>query len=470
VGNPAIVDGTGVALDFTGNQYLYCVRANTVIRNFVSISALRLEATAVNFVCIDCGFVGKTGNVSTFTLGTPGAYSNLRIARCTFTNPNAASGTPSTSTVGAIVWRPDQASNASITGVVIEDCEFHDFHANVRALISFFGYQTPRAQDFILRRLKFTNYTGLAIDLEVPGPTSDAALSPSGTPGWSAGVVVEDIECENGLVQTFVPDAWTGGAVFISGFGLSPTPGFGPNYVRRIRGKNLTGDAGLVDLLYGTYQGGDLWVDGLHTDNIDGCVLLADIGCYDCRFEGIYARNVTGKTGVINSGAVFLSLQNVTNFTVSGIDADNVKTAVFIGNTGTQFSINIFGMTATNVKSYGVVIAGSAARSDNFKLSNYVLDGQGYSIYCSRTWNGASNGFINGCPQGTLGHTLSGDTRVGIDPQIDPVSRRPLPGSPLIRAAKPTGMRLRDASGRRYNAKASIGAYEPAAVQREPRN
>jgi hypothetical protein len=473
--NRAIVDFNGESLAAAGS-YVYNVRPNIVIRNFNRISTLRLAATAVNFVLID-------GNeMRSIVLENPGNHTNYRFARIKkFTQPDAL---PANSTVGAMVWRPSDGQVAGLYRITVEDCGFENYIAG-RGVITFFGYGTPRAQDLVFRNLTFKNYSGVAIDVEVPGPTSDPALVPVGTPGWSTGIITENIRCENCTAQTATTGSFFGGAVFISGFGPSTTPGFGPNLIGPVYGKNISGDAGMCDLLWGSYLGKQadfdvegypdlrgkcLWVDGLHTPNIDGCVLLADINCYDCRFEGIYARNVTGNPARVNSGAVFLSLQNPINFVISGIDADNVKTVIFIGNTGNKASMQISGITATNVKDYFLYMSSSATLSNNVQVSNYVAKGApgqglGYSFYTNRTWNGATNGFINDFPAGTFGHTLSADTRVGVDPKLDAVTRRPRPDSPLIGAGKFVGYKLKDASGRRYRAAFAIGAYESTVVK-----
>lgn len=479
--NPAIIDMEWVDIKFVNPlHYVWNTRANTVIRKCASMPCLTIEPSATDCAYVDINFVGP-GGLSTIRMGTTGDHRDIRLARCTFTNPTTP---PAGGTLGALVWRLTTGQASSISRMTMEDCTFKDFKA-IRGIVCIIASgnvaATSRCQDLIFRRLKFENVTGLPLDIEAAGPQSLANGIPIGTPDWSAGLIVEDIEFKNVSCQTMTAGSYFGGGLFAAGFGLSPTPGFGPNMIGPLYGKNLSGDAGLCDLLYGTYlgkqadfdhpdypslRGKSLWVDGIDTPNIDGNVILFDIGCYNTRFEGIYARNVTGNPAKGNSGCVVMTLDNSYNCVASGIDGDNVKCGLFMGASGTASGTTMSNFTITNVIDYGVFVTSHAALADNTKVVNGVMTGRGdganRGIYnqLATAWKGEANNFAMNFSGGNLNHTWAADSRVNVDPMLDPTTRRPRPGSPLLRAGKYTGTRLRDAAGRRFKLPAAIGGYD----------
>lgn len=482
-GSPCIIDLNGVSLN--NLSYLWNTRANTVIKNGAKVPCLTYEPSAANCVYIDCHLVGK-GDLSTIRIGTNGNHYNTRIARCTFSSPVEPTGV----TTGAIVWRPSGTDTSNIYGLIIEDCEFEDFKA-VRGLICMMTgiSDLRRVQNLVIRRLTFKNVKGLPIDIECAGPDSGLHPSLKGTIDWSSGVIVEDI-CGENVECNIVPGSTTsyfGGLVFISGFGNSATPGFGTNKVGPLYGKNLSGDAGLCDLLYGTYQGKvasfdhpdypglrgkSLWVEGMNSPNIDGNALLFDVGCHDSYFPGIKAKDVTGNPAKNNSGAVVMFLENATNCSASGIEFENVKCLLFVGASGSQSSGCISNFTGTGLIDYLALIGSTATLADNIRLVNGVVEGS-YGVRNERgagnPWKGESNNFVRGSSTKNLNHAFAADTRVGVDPMLDPITRRPMPGSPLLRAGKYPGLRVRDAAGRRFALPVPIGAYDREPLPRSSR-
>lgn len=432
VGNPCIIDGTNVELIFvTPSHYLWNTRPNTVIRNFKRIQSIVPEASGTNtdiignaFECngaASCIRMSSTGGVTT---------TNLRMLRNTFTSIAA----PASASICAVGWLVTPGQSAFVNGFTFEDNIVRNFESG-RALVHLRAYEgTTRAKDFIIRRNKFIDYVGLAINIEAPGPDSGVDSGVFGTSDWSEGMISTDNEFINGVTNA----GNFGGAMFFSGFGDSTTPGFGPNIIARNKAVNIQGDAGFIDILYGKHQIFDNYCDGVRTNNIDGNGILFDIGSHDSYAWNNIIRNCSGIPGMGNTGCGIMQLPGANNVGAFGNIFDRCLQGIFYGALGASASSRYNANVFLNCIENAVLIAGSAgSQLANCSATGNFFTGTGNRVRNNGAtpWRGDIDNQFYGFANGNTGHTTAVNSTVGAMRNIaltlaDPATARPIAGAP----------------------------------------
>lgn len=470
VGNPAvIVIEKDTVIDFVNkSHYLWNTRANTVITGTGRIMQIIAQTGADN-----CEYGGKRvggklrgmgSGASVFRFGNNngGTHRNIVVSGWEITS----NATPIASAiVGAVAWWVDNATGAAIENVLVENITANGFHSS-RGVVYFQHHPSAtfpltRVKDLVIRDIEANDCKGLTVDVEASGPDGGVDATIKGTIDWSSGIKVQRITTR----RNDIAGANFGGGVFVGGFGVSATPGFGPNLIEDIVGENIKGNAGLVDLLFGTYQIRRLKVDGLTPVTIDGCALLLDIGCHNCKAYGIEARRLTGLPGSSYAGSVVLVLGAVNNCEVSGVVADDVASVLGAYDTTTGRNVTVSHVTATNVKKFGVKIDVNVAEPNGIRLLNSVISGSGVSVSNNnaKPWVQEDSNYFN-TTGAAVGHAFGANSKNGVDPRINPNTKRPLANSPLIGKARYAG-EMRDFTGRKFKAKATIGAFEDDTVK-----
>lgn len=387
---------------------------------------------------------GSTGN----------NYTDIVIDGCTFTPSSVVTAS------AAIQWFASTADLTTMKRLTISNNKFVNFNGS-RSIIHCRSQTdsdaATRMEDVLCFGNSYTNCTGTSMEFTTPG--NPVAF------GVSAGIKIQR-NILNGVGESLTNPA-VGGGIGVQGFTTSPTPGFGDNLIEQNRGLNIVGATGLVDVFYGTYIVQDNVGINISSTSIDGNGILFDFNCDRCIARRNLLINVTGKSGVTNSGVGVMILDNCTNIFVHGNIVDGARIGVFYGNSGTASSSRIEHNTFVNLTDEAVHTVSTASLINNQILQNNIFSGVGFTVrdLTAITWTGENYNYFYGFASGTFQHTLGANDVTGTLSQVNttlglyPSNYRLAPNSPGIGAASFLDY-VTDFYGKPFRSPGSLGAIE----------
>lgn len=465
LGNPVVIDFSfpalpGSIVPTVTTNYLWCTKSHT---SFIGGNGGGLLSSmligGVGGGVSDLLFQGLryscTGdNVSLkFAGGNTEVYADILIDNNSFTSPGIATN------ASAIQWFCGSAVLSTFSRLTIQNNTFTDYKAS-RSILHFRSQTNStagtRMQDVKVQGNTFLRCDGVCNDFELIGTTS--------APDNCAGIQIE----RNTYTDITQNASGFGGAMIITGFGRSTTPGFGLNTIHDNKALRVAGDVGFIDVLWGSYDIRRNDGDTISSNNIDGNAILFDTGTHDSVAQGNKMRNIRGKSGVANSGCGIMFLDGCERCYAHGNIFDNVRVGVFFGasmngiyGTGNIVSNNTF----LNVMVEAIHVSSTTSLLASHTVKNNVFTGVGFRVndLTAITWTGEDSNFFFGFGSGNVGHT-NGALDQFIDPKIDPSTYRPLSGSPCIGAGRFSG-HFNDFSNRPFKLPMSVGAYECYAIK-----
>lgn len=470
LGNPVTLDFSyatlpGSVVPVTSTHYLWCTKSHT---NFVGGNGGGLmHAMLVG---------GAGGGVSDITVqglayscsgdnvalkfagGNTEVYADILITGNSFTSPATATN------ASAVQWFCGTGVLSTFSRLKIQGNTFTDYNAS-RSILHFRSQTDStagtRMADIEVYDNAFLRCDGVCCDFELVGTTS--------APDNCAGIKIK----RNTYTDCTQNVGGFGGAAIVTGFGRSTTSGWGLNEISDNNALRIGGAVGFIDLLWGSYDVRRNIGDTFNSNTIDANGILFDTGCHDSVAQGNFIKNINGKAGVANSGCGIMFLDGCERCYAYGNIFDTMRNGIFFGASviGAYGAGNyVVNNTFLNVSIEAVHVSSSASLLGSQIVKNNVFTGTGYKVNDATaiTWTGEDYNVFFGFASGNVNHT-NGSHDSFADPQIDPTTYKPLPGSPCIGTGAWAGY-FSDNSGKPFKIPSSIGANENfALIARAPR-
>lgn len=442
------------SIAFTGSYYLQNDYSGGTFINLAVPSILH-ENSASNCTYQTCQF-NTPGNQNGINIsGADGTnYSDILIDDCDFTS----NGTVTSSS--AIKWFVSTGTASTLTRLTVSNSRFTNFNAS-RSIVQLRSQTdsapATRMQDIVGHDLVFTNCTGECWEATNPG-------NPQAY-GNSAGIKTYNFTFNNVTEALIAP--FTGGCIGLWGFAPSQTPGFGPNVNYGHIVNTSIGPTGFVDMFYGSYIVQDNVVYNLSTSSIDGNGILFDLGSTNCLVRRNHFENITGKSGITNSGVGIMTLNDCNGNTAYANTFNNVRIGIFYGASGASSSGNYHNNSYQNITVEAVHTTSAATIMSQQSLKNNIFGGAGYQVNqaVGTTWANEDFNYYYGFINGSLNHTLGTNSVVGAVGDIssvmlmDPITYNLGAGSPGIGAGTFSGY-ANDYSNIPFKIPCAVGAQE----------
>lgn len=384
--------GRECSIAFTASNSFMGSRSNTRIIGFANLPSVAFLGQVSNAWVEDTNMVAS-GSVSAilYSGGTGDDFVN-----CGLRNVNISCAvTPATQS--AIRWFCSTGARSTMTGLILDNVNISGYQAP-RSVIQFRSQTdsdpATRMQDITCKNVTITDYAGTAIEFTSPGT--------SGLVDTSAGIFIDNINLKNGIPGS----TGLGGGIGVHGFGWSLTLGFERNYIQNINAENVVGPTGMLDLFFGAYITRWCTADGLSTLTVDGNGILYDFSCHDCEDYENYFRNLTGKSGVNNSGCAIMMLEDCLRIYSHDNVAENVLTGIFYGAPGVATSSKVERLIALNLQNQAIYASSTTVLTD-MAVDRCFFSGNGYRVRDTSpsTWVKETNNYFCGFSSGNVGHT-----------------------------------------------------------------
>jgi len=421
------------------------------------VSRCMLSGGFTNNIFTNISFFGGVNPIFSLYASTGNNYTDLTFTSCFFTGGGAAA-TPGSH--AAIDWFcGDTGAVSIINRITVNNCRFENINLSgtARGVLGLRSEQdtdvSSIVKDFVFTNNIIENCRGYVVEL-FDGHSFGAASPVYGS--WKGiritGNTIKNIRVENTNIL--------GGAFSLFGTDNSTTSSFGVNLVTRNIIKNVAGQAGGINIGYGTAIIENNFIDSLYTFSIDACGVLVDIGAKDCIVRKNTILNTLGKVGVTNSGCSIMIL-DANNTSIYGNIGNNTKCAVFFGTMTAGNTAYIYNNTFLGVKEIGVYVASGASRSSIYVNNNIydTLDGS-LAVSVQDTIGGWSNedyNYFSSSFSSAVNHTM-GANNLAQNPQLKFIYF-PFTSSSAISVGTYLG-NLQDKISNAYWNPPSIGAYE----------
>lgn len=330
------------------------------------VSRCILSAALTNHVMENVTFIGGTNPIFSLPSTSVHNHSDISFLNCYFTGGGAASVSGSHA---AFDWFCSTAgAQSTVTRLTFDGCTFKNVNLSGTAR----GVVGLRSQEItdsasIVKDFTFTNNIiedcrGYAVEL------FDGHSIYATTPIYGAWKGIQIVNNSIKNIQT-ENTGILGGAFSLFGIDNSTTSSFGLNKISKNKIKNVAGQAGGINLGYGTALIEQNTIDTLTTTSIDACGILIDIGAKDCIVRKNTILNTLGKTGVFNSGCSIMVL-DATNSFIYGNKTKTSKCGLFFGTMTVGNTAYVFNNTFLDNKEIGIYIASGSSRSTIFVNNN----------------------------------------------------------------------------------------------------
>jgi len=470
LGSRAIIRGDfpgdpGVIQFTVGGTYLV-PRSHSEWQNITigGISRCVLTSSSLsNHVAQGVKFNGGINPIFSLLSTTGNNYTDISFQSCIFTGGGAANALGSSA---AFDWFCATASAVStVSRVTFNACTFLNVNptGDARGVVGFRSQDNVSTSsivsDLVFSYNKFIDCNGYALEA-YDGHTIGSASPQYGL--WKGARVFGNTITNQGIDFTGV----IGGGFSLFGFDQSTTSGFGSNIVSNNTINGAIGQAGGINVGYGTALIEANKLQNLSTYSIDACGVLIDIGAKDCIVRRNVISNLLGKSSVDNSGCAIMIL-DADNTQVYGNISKNTKCSVFFG-TMTVGRVNfVENNTFIDCIDYGMLVSTNTYRAGLLVKNNIFSAKIGTTpIFVKDTsggWTGENYNAFAGSFTTSGSHILGAQDKIATS--ISSLLLSPnfylLASSPLIAAGGSLDIYpIFDTLYQRFWTTPSIGAHE----------
>lgn len=421
------------------------------------VSRCMLSGTLTNHTMTNVSFFGGVNPIFSLYASTGNNYTDLSFVNCFFTGGGALN-VPG-SHVAFDWFCANTSAISTVTRLTFDSCVFENVNLSGtgRGVV---GLRTEQdtdvssiVSDLIFKHNTFYNCVGHALEA-LDGHSIGAASPQYGL--WKGARVFNNKVYNQQVDVTRV----LGGGFSLFGFSQSTSASFGSNLVSYNLVDGAVGQAGGVNVGYGTSIIEYNTFKNLSTESIDACGILIDLAALDCIVRYNHCENLMGKNQVINSGCAIMIL-NANNIQVYSNTAKNVKCGVFFGSMTLGNTSYVYSNTFIDCIDYGVFVSSLASRSSIYCKNNIFS-----SLSSSTTisiqddvggWTNEDYNYFSTSFLTAVNHTM-GANNITQNPKLK-FLYFPFTGSSAIAAGTYLG-NLQDKNSSAFWNPPSIGAYE----------